>query len=76
MDIINVIQKFKIQFLNLLNLQEKYFFEEDYIASIQDRIDDLNDEMLLDNKFCLTFNQLIDEYCYPLSKIEVENPNI
>ena len=52
-------------------LTGEVFFEEDYIASIQDRIDDLNDEMLLDNKFCLTFNQLIDEYCYPLSKIEV-----
>ncbi|WP_313385960.1 serine protease [Chishuiella sp.] len=52
-------------------LTGKVFLEEDYIASVQDRIDDLNDEMLLDNKFCLTFNQLIDEYCYPLSKIEV-----
>jgi len=52
-------------------LTGEVFLEEDYIASIQDRIDDLNNEMLLDNKFCLTFNQLIDEYCYPLSKIEV-----
>ncbi|WP_312171859.1 serine protease [Chryseobacterium sp.] len=46
-------------------------FEEDYIKPIQDIIDDLNYQLFLDGKFCLTFNQLMDEYCQPLSKIEV-----
>lgn len=52
-------------------LTGEVFLEEDYLVSIQNIIDDLNNELLLDDKFCLILNRLIDEYCYPLSKIEV-----
>lgn len=52
-------------------LTGEVFLEEDYIEPVQYIIDGLNNELLLDDKFCLEFNQLINEYCYPLSKIEV-----
>lgn len=47
------------------------FLEEDFLNLIQYEIDELNDESLLDEKFCVTLNKLIDEYCKPLQKSEV-----
>lgn len=47
------------------------FLEEDYLDLIQYEIDDLNEELLLDEKFCLRLNKFIDDYCNSLKKEEV-----
>lgn len=52
-------------------LTGEVFLEEDHLALIQYEIDDLNEELFLDEKFCLMLNELIDDYCNPLSKMEV-----
>lgn len=45
--------------------------EDDYLDFIQYEIDDLNEELFLDGKFCLKLNELIDNYCNSLNKIDV-----
>lgn len=45
--------------------------EDDYLDFIQYEIDDLNEELFLDVKFCLKLNELIDNYCNSLNKIDV-----
>ena len=45
--------------------------EGDYLDFIQCEIDDLNEELFLDGKFCLKLNKFIDDYCSPLKKVDV-----
>lgn len=52
-------------------LTGEVFLEEDYLDLIQYEIDDLNEELLLDEKFCLKLNKFIDDYCNSLKKAEV-----
>ena len=45
--------------------------EDDYLDFIKYEIDDLNEELFLDGKFCLKLNELIDNYCNSLNKKDV-----
>ncbi len=54
-----------------INLSGDVFFEEDHFELIQFEIDELNEESLLDEQFCIKLNELINEYCYPLNKDEI-----
>lgn len=45
--------------------------EDDYLDFIQYEIDDLNEKLFLDAKFCLNLNLNIDDYCDSLSKEEI-----
>lgn len=47
------------------------YLEEDFLNLIQYEIDELNEESILDEKFCNMLITLIDEYCNPLQKLEV-----
>lgn len=47
------------------------FIDEENLEMIEYEIEDLNENLLLDEKFCKKLVGLIDEYCYPLSKEEI-----
>ncbi|MGV0757611.1 hypothetical protein [Empedobacter brevis] len=53
-------------------LTGEVFFEEPHLVIIQDIIDNLNSELLLNEEFCEQINQLLDEYCSPMEKLEIK----
>lgn len=56
-----------------LILTDEVFFENDsHLAYIYDILDDLNSNLLLNGQFCIQLNELIDNYCMPLTKEEVK----
>ncbi|WP_312390893.1 hypothetical protein [Chryseobacterium sp.] len=57
---------------NAVILTGKVLFEEADLIIIQDYIDDLNDELFLNEEFCIKVNALLDGYCHPLSRSEVK----
>lgn len=65
-------KQIKASIPNIVILTGEVFFEEPHLASIQDKIDDLNSDLLLDKKFCMKLNQLLNEYCSPMKKEEVK----
>ncbi|OYD45249.1 hypothetical protein CHU00_12585 [Sphingobacterium cellulitidis] len=65
-------EQIKSSMPNTVILTGEVFFEKPHLVSIQDRIDDLNTELLLDKQFCLKIDQLLNEYCSPLNTSEVK----
>ncbi|WP_313567148.1 hypothetical protein, partial [Empedobacter sp.] len=68
---VKLYEEIKNSIPNTTILTCEVLFEEPHLAIIQDIIDDLNSESLLNKEFCEQINQLLDEYCSPLEKLEI-----
>ncbi|MDO6737380.1 serine protease [Wenyingzhuangia sp. 2_MG-2023] len=47
------------------------FLEEDFLRPIDDTLEELNNEELLNGKFCEILTSKVKEYCYPLKPIDL-----
>ncbi|MDV2449078.1 hypothetical protein CMU93_16425 [Elizabethkingia anophelis] len=69
---VKLYEEIKNSIPNTTILTGEVFFEEPHLVIIQDIIDDLNSKLLLNKEFCEQINQLLDEYCSPLEKLEIK----